>query len=290
MVLGSSVCSQASPAGLGRWQGKLEAEVVALQGGCASPGPVAYFAVDVSAAGDVAVDASALDFEPQVGVKFEHCDSDWALCVQGTTGWIPDVAAGTKLIVAVSAPLESIDPRRLESSPSEVDFTFGVRVRRVLEVGEPCGSHARCESGSQCTSPPENPTGPEICTPVPGDRCSAAFDVALEADVPRQEQPPVHPWPGDDHAHRCGGQGEAEWVYRLQFPASGAHALKISAQGSTTLAMRAPSCLPEDERMCGKGELRLEPLAWKGMESAFLFVESASDAPVVAFEWVEAQP
>lgn len=289
-VVGASACDEAEPIGLGRWRGEFAPLAVALTGGCGAPGPVAHFAVEVDVAGDLAISAEAPRFLPEIGVRFEHCEHPWAACRLGATDWITDVAAGTRLLVTVTAPLDAVLPERIGSAPTDFHFTLAIRSRRVLGEGEPCNDEARCASGTRCA--PLDASSVRVCTPVPGERCSAAIDVVLDPEQSIVLPTPEGPWPADDHEHACGGGDRPEWVYRLvpREPARGT--LRVVSSPGTLLAVRAATCLPSDEIACGEDALTLDPEVWSGSEPLFLFVEAAPDdgdapppAPVVRADW-----
>lgn len=282
VVVGSSRCDEPAAIGLGRWRGDLAAASVALQGLCGAPGPVAYFAVDLEGAGDVAIEASADAFTPRVGVKFEHCDAPWSVCGDGGPLWLTNVAAGTTLIVAVSVPVDEYPPAWLDGTGLPFDVTLGLRARRIVAAGEACLGDVRCEAGTRCVE--ADAMAVPVCVSVPGDLCSTALEIELEASSDVVLEPVPEPRPNDDHHHSCGGEDVPEWVYRLVRPNAEPGVLRISGSEDAMLAVRGASCLPEDELACGSGVLELENTRWNGQESLFLFVESL-EAPSVRLTW-----
>lgn len=246
---GENVCLAAPRMNAGTYRGSLGGKESNGGGACGEGGPDVFFRLEVGIRSDVFVSAVGQDFEPRVGVFGNDCaarfDEFGLLCTQGVPGWILDVAAGTQLYIAVGADADVIEASRTNSS-----FDLEVRTRPVLPAGELCGDAARgrCESGTVCTADVEELT--QRCTVVPGDRCSTATVVNVHPESVALAIDDVELL-GDAHVHSCGGARSAERVFRLQLPPSFENGrLELEGEGLVGLAVRGPTCLPDEERAC----------------------------------------
>jgi hypothetical protein len=283
-------CDRAPEIGAGRHYGSLRGNAAELSGACGRGGPDAFFRLAVPRRTDVWLQGYGVGFVPRVGVLPHACTSEWSsrtlLCTEGVGAWLLDVGAGSSLVVSVG--VDEDDPALDRPPPTEgldpLQFALDVALRNVLEPGEPCLPEGvgRCGTGTACLpapppddAEPEAPPGPAVCTPLEGDTCQSAVPVAVATGVTTVEIDPAAPQT-DAHAHACGGARRRERVLRLELPGPGPHALEVRVeQPGVGLALRAPGCLPDDERGCIDPDA--PPPAVLTVEvsgsAAFLFVE-----------------
>ncbi len=284
-------CDLAPVVGAGRHHGTLRGNAPELGGACGLGGPDAFFRLAVPRRSDVWLQGYGVGFVPRVGVLPYTCTTDWThrtlACTEGVGTWLLDVAAGSSLVVSVG--VDEDDPVLDGAPPSDgadpLKFALDVRLRNVLEPGDACepAGIGRCGSGSAClpapTDDPEAGPGPSVCTTLLGDTCQTAVPVALDTGVTVLEIDPATPQT-DAHVHSCGGARSRERVLRLELPHAGAHALEIRTDHAEVgLALRAPGCLPEDERNCVDRDTPPAVLVAQVSGSvAWLFVELPAEA------------
>ncbi|MEM6296646.1 MAG: hypothetical protein AAGA54_35595 [Myxococcota bacterium] len=260
---GSDVCLNARVTSPGVFRGDLEGKGSNGGGACGAGGPDVFFRLGLEQRVDVSVRATGVGFEPRVGVWGNDCAARFSeaglLCTAGTLGWVLDVDPAVDLFIAVGGSADAI-----EASEGGA-FELEISTRPVLEAGERCGDPlpGRCEGGTTCAGDPLDLTAPRRCVVVPGDRCSTAIDVQVDAGRTELTLDPATTEHSDQHAHACGGARLPERVYRLQLPEiSETTQLHIEAEGVVALAARGPTCLPEEERACtdaAEPSVRLEP-------------------------------
>ncbi|MCA9708849.1 MAG: hypothetical protein KDK70_23595 [Myxococcales bacterium] len=284
-------CALAPSIGAGRHHGSMRGKVSELGGACGREGPDAFFRLDVPRRSDVWLQGLGVGFSPRVGVLPHACSNDWASrmvgCTEGVGTWLVDVPAGASLVISVGADdaLPLFDEPPPADGPDPLGFELEVRLRNVLDEGDPCEppGRGRCGSGTACVVPPapeDDPDAPPpeaVCTVLPGDTCQTAIPVAvpLTPGGTSVEIDPATPQT-DAHLHSCGGARSRERVLRLTLPEIGPHSIVVHASHPEVgLALRAPGCLAAQERGCvdpvgeAGGPLQAEI---EGME-AFLFVE-----------------
>lgn len=261
---------------------------------CGGGGPDRFFVIDVLDRADVFLSAKGRRFEPVIGVLPSDCGADWndaLLCTAGVGGWIPEVAAGTRLLVAVAAspedPALALPP---DDAADPLDFQLSVRFRSTHAAGQPClvNGEIRCAAGTACLPASEEDGAPTVCTPVPGDTCEQAIAVTWDPG----EGPLVltTAWEslGDAHVHSCGGARTPEIVYRLTradpWPDDGT--VVITGEHGELLAVRGPGCTTLEEIACGDA-LRIEPLATGWSDGVYLFVERSAAKTAVSSVRVE---
>ncbi|MCA9653520.1 MAG: hypothetical protein KC501_26625 [Myxococcales bacterium] len=281
-------CDLAPLIGAGTHYGSLRGNASELGGACGEGGPDAFFRLEIPRRSDVSLRGLGAGFVPRVGVLPHECADAWdertLLCTQGVGGWILDVAPGSSLVVSMGIdpddPLIGQLPPMV--GPDPLSFALEVKLRNVLDEGDPCGSieRGRCGTGTVClpTPPPEDepdaPPGPRVCTVVEGDTCESAIDLALGAGTTVVEIDPATPHT-DAHHHSCGGARRRDRVLRLQLPGPGPHALDLRGdRPQLGFALRGPSCLPTDELACAADELEPAQLVAEISDPAvLLFVE-----------------
>jgi hypothetical protein len=286
-------CDLAPVIGAGRHHGSLRGNAAELDGACGLGGPDAFFRLAVPRRSDVWLQGYGVAFVPRVGVLPYTCTTDWAhrtlACSEGVGTWLLDVAAGSSLVVSVGVDEDHsvLDEAPPTVGPDPLDFALDVELRNVLEPGDACepAGLGRCGSGSEClpTPPPQDqpdaPPGPAVCTTLPGDTCQTAVALPVATGVTVVEIDPRTPQT-DAHMHSCGGARRRERVLRLELPGPGPHALEArSDHPGVGLAVRAPGCLPTEERGCVDPDA--PPPAVLAVElsgsEAFLFVELPPD-------------
>ncbi|MEX1366143.1 MAG: hypothetical protein AB1Z98_23665 [Nannocystaceae bacterium] len=284
----SDQCELAPIIGAGTHYGSLRGTGSELGGACGQGGPDAFFRLDVPRRSDVQLRGLGAGFSPRVGVLPNDCVAQWEtrtlLCSQGVGTWALDVAGGSSLVVSVGIDAE--DPALGQPPPmlgaDPLSFALEVRLRNVLDEGDPCepADRGRCGSGTTCMpSPPppddpQGPPGPAVCTALDGDTCDSAVDVALGAGSSLVQIDPAAPQT-DAHEHSCGGARRRERVLRLSLPGTGPHALRVRSDWAPLgLALRGPGCLPADELGCAIDDVQApELLAEIPADVALLFVE-----------------
>lgn len=286
-------CDRAPVVGAGRHHGSLRGNAAELDGACGLGGPDAFFRVDVPRRSDVWLQGYGAGFVPRVGVLPYTCTTDWThrtlACAEGVGTWLLDVAPGSSLVVSVG-----VDPDHpvLDAAPSTdgidpLKFALDVGLRNVLDLGDACepSGLGRCGSGSAClpapapADDPEATPGPAVCTALSGDTCQTAVPLPVATGSTVVEIDPATPQT-DAHVHSCGGARRRERVLRLELPGVGPHALEIRTDHAEVgLALRAPGCLPEQERGCVDDDAppAVLEVEVEGFE-AFLFVELPPDA------------
>ena len=257
-------CGLAPTIGAGRHEGTLRGKASELDGACGLGGPDAFLRLDVPRRSDVRLQAYGVGLVPRVGALPHTCATDWTsrtlACTQGVGTWLLDVAAGSSLVISVGADedLPVLKQAPPMEGPDPLAFVLDVELRNVLEPGEPCepATRGRCGTGTLCLPepPPEDAPdaepGPAMCVPLLADTCQTAEPWPIGPGVNRVEIDPATPQT-DAHAHSCGGARRRERVLQLRLPEGGPHALEIRAdRPEVGLAVRAPGCLPSDERGC----------------------------------------
>lgn len=288
-------CEPAPEIGPARHYGSLRGNAAELGGACGLGGPDAFLRLSVPRRSDVWLQAYGVGFVPRVGVLPHTCTTDWAsrtlLCTEGVGAWLLDVAAGSSLVVSVGVDEDHpvLDEAPPTQGPDPLEFALDVELRNVLEPGEAClpAGVGRCGSGTACLpvpppdDAPEAPSGPAVCTTLPGDTCQTAVAVAVGTGVTTVEIDPTVPQT-DAHAHSCGGARSRERVLRLALPGAGPHALEARVDHpGVGLALRAPGCLVEDERGCVDPDAPAPAVlaVELGGSEAFLFVELPDHEP-----------
>ncbi len=275
---GQDVCLSASSMTPGEFLGSLQGKRSSGGGACGTGGPDMFFRIRVERRSDLRVFAVGDGFTPRIGVFGNDCavpfEDSGLLCTTGVPGWVSDVAAGTEVYVAVGASQSEIDASGTGA------FRLDVRARDVLSLGEPCSNEAwgRCAGGTQCAVP-SGTQEPAVCIAIPGDRCDSAIILEVDRGATALSIEPgvVHT---DAHRHTCGGDRIPERVYRLELPAVSAEAtLRIEGERIDALAVRGPTCLPQEERACGadlEGRPAIE-LEGPLPRTLYLFAEFAAD-------------
>jgi hypothetical protein len=286
-------CALAPVIGAGRHHGSLRGNAAELDGACGLGGPDAFFRLAVPRRSDVWLQGYGVGFVPRVGVLPFTCTTDWThrtlACSEGVGTWLLDVAAGSSLVVSVGVDEDHplLDQGPPTQGPDPLDFALTVELRNVLEPGDACEPTGlgRCGSGSAClpTPPaaddPDAPPGPAVCTTLVGDTCQTAVALPVATGVTVVELDLATPQT-DAHAHACGGARRRERVLRLELPGPGPHAVAArSDHAGVGFALRAPGCLPADERGCvdGDGPAPAELAVEVSGSEAFLFVELPPD-------------
>lgn len=285
----TDICARAPAIGAGMHPGSLRGYSADLGGACGLGGPDAFFRLDVPRRSDVKLRAFGGQFVPRVGVLPHTCANDWSsrtmLCDEGVGTWLLDVPAGSSLVVSVG--IDEAEPVLAEPPPSAgpdpLSFSLEVRLRTVLDEGDPCEpvDRGRCETGTACLSPPPPPMQPNapplpaVCTALAGDTCDSAVGLSLPVGITTVEIDPAT-LQTDAHEHSCGGARRRERVLRLALPAQAPHRLHVRGdRAELGFALRSPSCLLEDEVACVGPDSSPSPelSAELSGASALLFVE-----------------
>lgn len=254
------LCAQARLLSPGTTPGTLRSKSSSGGGACGNAGPDAFFVLDVPRRSDVGLTAIGRDYEPIVGVLPTSCVLQWddraLACARGVQAWVTDVAAGTRLIVAVG-----IDPDDPALQTFEVDgvdpldFELKVELREIFGEGDACGPDrsGRCEGGTACLplQIEESDDTQLTCQRLQADTCDAAQPLLI--DEPSGEVViPADAIHTDAHVHGCTGDRAPERVLAatvaLNVPPEGA--LEFSATGASGLAVRDASCAPSAELAC----------------------------------------
>lgn len=256
-------CRDAPRVTEGRHLGTLRGRLSELGGACGQGGPDAFFRVEVPFRADVFVEAVGVGFEPRVGVLPAGCSNDWAhrtlACTQGVGEWLLDFAPGASLVVSVGADPD--EPGLQLPAPAEgddpLDFALDVVFRNVLGEGERCepSTLGRCGTGTTCLVPSEpDAAAVAVCVPLQADTCAQALPLLLDPGTTFVQVPSNLPHT-DAHAHSCTGAHRPDRVYELELgPSIGPREVVVRTSASGVgLAIRAPSCLPEDEWDCAAG-------------------------------------
>lgn len=267
-------CEDAVPISPGTVQGTLRSLSSTEGGACGLGGPEAFYRIDVPRRADLGLRAVGRGFEPVIGVAPADCVLDWdtrALgCVRGVPGWITDLAAGTKLVVAVG--IEPDDPALSSFAMDAIDpldFELAVQLRDILGEGELCRppGNFRCEGGTAClpetTDAPDSGEEPDEhdatfrCRRLQADTCAAAESLQLELGTGDAGEIVIEPDAihTDAHAHACTGARAPERVYLLSVSRDAMNLepgtmLSLQAFGATGLAIRGADCDPASELAC----------------------------------------
>ena len=257
-------CRDAPRVTEGRHFGTLRGRLSELGGACGEGGPDAFFRVEVPFRADVFVEAVGVGFSPRVGVLPAGCSNDWAhrtlACTQGVGEWLLDFAPGTSLVVSVGADAD--EPGLQLPTPAEgddpLDFAFDVAFRNVIGEGERCEppTLGRCGTGTTCRVPSDpDAAAVAVCTRLEADTCAQALLLPLDFGTTLVQVPSALPHT-DAHAHSCTGAHRPDRVYELQLPpSSGLREVVVRTRANAVgLAIRAPSCLPEDEWDCAAAD------------------------------------
>jgi hypothetical protein len=157
-----------------------------------------------------------------------------------------DVQAGAEVLLVVGAPAEE------PALASEPAWWVEVALRPVLEVGTPCQGDGRdrCVPGAACLPGADVPR----CTALEADHCGAPLEVEVSGALTQVVIDPTSPQT-DAHLHSCGGARRRERVLRLVLPPTLPPTdLRIVCDAPDVgIALRAPGCDPDDERVCVAG-------------------------------------
>lgn len=292
----ADACEQALLVTYGRYFGNLRGAKPdpATSGVCGAGGPDVFLRVEVPVRADLRVAARGVGFTPRLSLAPDDCLGGREIaCAADAPLELRDLAVGTVLRLSVGAApavFSDLNEKPVpDGAPDPLSFELDLGLTRVLAAGEVCqpASRGRCVAGTLCQA--DAPEQPAVCTTVPADTCSTAERVAVVLDAAGEGALVVDPAQPqtDAHAHRCGGDGLRERVFRLALPeVAPGRALEISAsRPDVGLAVRAPSCLAADEVACAAGtgspaRVVLTDLA--GLRAAavapYVFVELPADS------------
>lgn len=281
------VCTAALEVGVGAHEGSLYnaaadlAAAIAAEDidapSCAFDGPDVFLRHRVTTGADVTVTAQGEGFVPAVAILDAGCTRAFA-CAAGLPTSMLDVAAGTELTIAVGIAAD--DPMLgVAMGPDDLRFRVDVVERPVIATGEGCGllGQGRCETGSACM--PDDGGGSR-CTPVPGDTCASATDLAIDGTPVVVAVDPAVPY-SDAHQHPCAGARRRDRVVHVTWTASGGTLFASTAAADVALAVRGPGCAAAEALACateGATGTRVE-VDVGSPGGAFVFVELPADDP-----------
>ena len=268
----------------------------AVPGDCGIDGPVVFYRLELPARVDLSASVRGREASPRLALMRPGCvpaeldPSRVLACARELPSTLIDVGPSLSLVMAVG--LAADDPALLapefDAEAGELDpleFLLELEIRAVLEEGERCDRpNARCESGTVCLD--DEGGGPPRCVRPPADSCVQPGSTSLELDVPALLEISPDEAHSDAHEHACTGWRRPERVERLELPTElpASTQLRVQADdGRVGLALRAPSCAPEDALACAPalGEEQTS-LVWEGSaltqlaaagEGALLFIE-----------------
>lgn len=268
----------------------------AVPGACEIDGPVVFYRLELPARVDLSANVRGREAEPKLALMRPGCvpaeldPSRVLACASELPTTLLDVGPSLSLILAVG--LAADDPALLapefDAEAGELDpleFLLELEVRAVLEEGERCDRlSSRCEAGTLCLDDEQG--GPPRCTRPPADSCVQPGSTSLELDVPALLEISPDEAHSDAHEHTCTGWRRPERVERLELPSElPANAqLRVEADdGRVGLALRAPSCAPEDALACAPA-LGEQPtvLQWEG--PALTQLAAAGEGPLLFIE------
>jgi hypothetical protein len=235
---------------------------------CGATGPVVFVRVSVAGRVDLTVGARGRAYVPKLALLAPGCvssegDPERLLgCGEGLPVTLFDIGPDIELLVAVGIdaddPASNLEPD--EDGADPLDFELVFELRAVLEEGEICGpARGRCEVGTVCLAEAEG-DGVEVerCRRPPADSCVAPGQLALPAPGVQVELVTLPDDPHTDaHDHPCTGWRRPERVEQLEFPPVLPEDTTLVVRADDPrvgLALRGPSCAPEDALACAVAE------------------------------------
>ncbi len=271
----------------------------AVGSSCGATGPIVFARVHVSGRVDLTLAARGERFDPRFAVLRPGClpepgeeDGRVLACGHQLPVTLFDIGPDVELLVAIG--IAEDDPAlALEvasaGEPDPLDFELEFSQRAVLSEGDGCGpDRGRCEAGTVCLAVDVEGVAQTRCVRPPADSCAqpgvlelpepgSAISLSISPDEPHS----------DAHEHACTGWRRPDRVDRLELPATlpGDAALHVRADDPRVgLALRGPSCAPEDALACTPSDGGSETILVWGGDGELSALAQAGEAPLLFIE------
>jgi hypothetical protein len=203
-----------------------------------------------------------------------------------------DIGPDAELLVAIGIAQD--DPALVLAAPAEgepdpLDFELTFVQRAVLAEGQRCGpDQGRCEAGTVCLLAQHDGVAEARCVRPPADSCVAPGVLVLPEPGSSLllSIPPDEPH-SDAHEHDCTGWRRPDRVDRLELPAtlpSDASLFIRADDPRVGLALRGPSCAPEDALACMPSDTGSETVLVWGGDGELSALAQAGEAPLLFVE------
>lgn len=257
---------------------------------CGATGPIVFARVRVSGRVDLTLEANGRAYDPKLTVLRPGClatsadDERLLACGGELPVTLFDIGPDVELLVAIGIaeddPALALTPEQGEPDP--LDFELEFTQRAVLAEGQRCGlDRGRCEAGTVCLVAQDDGVEEVRCRRPPADSCVAPGELVLPEPGSSiiLVIPPDEPH-SDAHEHACTGWRRPERVDRLELPATlptDAMLVVRADDPRVGLALRGPSCAPEDALACTPSDTGSETvLMWGGDGELSAFAQAGA--------------